>query len=79
MKLKIKYFAAMRDYCGKSEEVVDSQASTPQELLDEIMQRYTISLDRDSLKVAVNENYASFDTLLCEMDTIVYIPPVAGG
>lgn len=79
MKVKIKYFAAMRECCEKSEEILETNASNPQQLFEQICDLYPITLALDALKVAVNEEYVDFDTVLSEMDTVVFIPPVAGG
>ena len=79
MKVTIKYFAAMRECCEKSEETLQTDAKTPQQLFEQICTLYPITLAIDSLKVAVNESYVDFDTLLSDGDTVVFIPPVAGG
>jgi len=79
MKVNIKYFAAMRECCGKSQEILETDASNPQQLFEQICGVYPITLALDTLKVAVNEEYVDFDTPLSEMDTVVFIPPVAGG
>ena len=79
MKVTIKYFAAMRECCGKSEEILETQAINPKQLFGQICGLYPITLALDTLKVAVNEVYVDFDTPLSEMDTVVFIPPLAGG
>ncbi|PCJ18849.1 MAG: molybdopterin converting factor subunit 1 [Gammaproteobacteria bacterium] len=79
MKVTIKYFAAMRECCEKSEEILETDAETPQQLFEQICTLYPITLAMDTLKVAVNEFYVDFDTPLSDNDTVVFIPPVAGG
>ncbi|MBK22840.1 MAG: molybdopterin converting factor subunit 1 [Halobacteriovorax sp.] len=79
MKLKIKYFAAMREKAGVSEEILETNCKDALELLNELDKKYNFNLDRDHLKVAINEEYSSFDSSLKENDTLVFIPPVAGG
>ena len=79
MKVKIKYFAAMREATGKSSETMETQAITPLELLNDINDKYQLNFDEHNLKVAINEEYVSFTNSLSELDTIVFIPPVAGG
>jgi len=79
MRINIKYFAAMREQAGLSEEVVNTNAKTASELLLEVSKKYNFSLNRETLKVAINEEYSCFDTNLKEDDCIVFIPPVAGG
>ncbi|MBT3980812.1 MAG: MoaD/ThiS family protein [Bacteriovoracaceae bacterium] len=79
MKIKVKYFAMLRASAGKSEEELETTASTPSELFGELKERYNFKIDHHHLKVAINESYAPFDQSLCESDTVVFIPPVAGG
>ena len=79
MKVKIKYFASMREKCGKSDEVLDTNSINPRELFDEITNKYSLNININTLKVAINESYESFETKLQEMDVIAFIPPVAGG
>jgi len=79
MKLKIKYFAAMREKAGVSEEILETNCKDALELLNELDKKYNFNLERDHLKVAINEEYSSFDSSLKENDTLVFIPPVAGG
>ncbi|MBT6325393.1 MAG: MoaD/ThiS family protein [Bdellovibrionales bacterium] len=79
MKVNIMYFAAMREQAGKSEEIAETNAITPDQLFDEVYKKYNFSISKKNLKVAINDNYSSFQTKLSENDTVVFIPPVAGG
>lgn len=79
MKVKVLYYAAMRDFTGKTQEVFDTQATTALQLLEVLKDRYDILLQEDDMRVAVNENYVDFSHPLKEEDTVVFIPPVAGG
>lgn len=79
MKVKIKYFAAMREEAGLSEEVVDTVSRTVNELFDELNTKYGFKIEKGILKVAINEEYSNFSNEISELDTIVFIPPVAGG
>jgi molybdenum cofactor guanylyltransferase len=79
MKLKIQYFALMREQSGRSEETLETGASTPADLYEELKTRYGFSLPREQLKVAVNSEFASWSHRLTAGDAVVFIPPVAGG
>lgn len=69
----------MRETVGLSEEVLETNSTTAEEVLLEMMKKYRFDVKRANLKVAVNEEYVPFSTLLKENDTLVFIPPVAGG
>ncbi|MCO4756304.1 MAG: molybdopterin converting factor subunit 1 [Bacteriovoracaceae bacterium] len=79
MKIKVKYFAAMREQVGLSEELLETDAKTPGELLGILKQKHKFEIDESNLKVAINEEYMSFTSSIKELDTVVFIPPVAGG
>lgn len=79
MQLKIQYFALMREQSGRSEETVETLASTPADLYAELKARYGFTLPREQLKVAVNSEFAPWSRPLAAGDAVVFIPPVAGG
>ncbi|MBF0206960.1 MAG: MoaD/ThiS family protein [Oligoflexia bacterium] len=79
MRYLIKYFAVFRFKTNKDEEWVDSSAQNPMELFRELEQRYSFQGDLSTLRVAVNAQYSSFDAVLKDGDTVVFIPPISGG
>ena len=79
MKIQIEYFALLKDQSGLASESVDSTAATPSELYQELAERHSFSLPENALKVAVNEDFANWTDALNDGDTVVFIPPVAGG
>jgi molybdopterin-guanine dinucleotide biosynthesis protein A len=79
MKLRIQYFALMREQAGRSEETLETAAATPQDLYGELQSRYGFTLAREQLKVAVNSEFSDWSRPLAAGDAVVFIPPVAGG
>jgi len=79
MQLKIQYYALMREQAGRSEEMLETSASTPAGLYEELVARYGFTLSRDQLKVAVNSEFSDWSRKLNVGDAVVFIPPVAGG
>jgi molybdopterin-guanine dinucleotide biosynthesis protein A len=77
--LRIQYFAVLREQAGRSEEMIDSSASTPAELFEELRQRHRFQLAPTQLKVALNSEFSDWSVQLKHGDTVVFIPPVAGG
>lgn len=77
--IHIQYFALMREERGLSKESYDTDASNAQELFDELKQKYHFSLDADRLRVSINDQFENWNSALHENDSIVFIPPVAGG
>jgi len=77
--LKVQYYALFREQAGRSEEMLDTIAATPLELYRELQTRHHFQLTQQQLKVAVNSSFSDWHTALKSGDTVVFIPPVAGG
>ena len=75
----VQYYAQLREQAGASGEQFTTTAASLHELYDELRGRHSFSLPVDALKVAVNAQFSDWDRALHEGDTIVFIPPVAGG
>jgi molybdopterin-guanine dinucleotide biosynthesis protein A len=78
-ELRVQYFALLREQAGRRDETVTTRASTPRELFTELTTRHRFTLTPDHLKVAVNAEFADWSRRLNAGDTVVFIPPVAGG
>lgn len=79
MKVKVRYFAQLRDAAGAATEDVVGEFRTAAELWDHLSGRYDFPLGRDDLRVSVNAAYAPFTTTLRDGDEVAFIPPVSGG
>ena len=81
MKVRLLFFAVLRDITGKSETEVSLPAGTRAgEVWQSLRRDHTAlaSYEKPPM-IAINENYATPDTPLHEGDELVFIPPVAGG
>ena len=79
VQLTIQYFALLREQAGRSEETLQTSAATPADLFAELNARYGFTLAQEQLKVAVNAEFAEWSHRLRGGDSVVFIPPVAGG
>jgi molybdopterin-guanine dinucleotide biosynthesis protein A len=77
--VRVQYYAILREQAGRSEETLDTSAGTPAELYAELRKRHPFQLGPAQLKVALNSEVGDWQTPLKHGDTVVYIPPVAGG
>ena len=75
----VQYFALLREQAGCSAETVRRTARTPAELYAELASRHPFTLPKDMLKVAINAEFGDWMQPLADGDTVVFIPPVAGG
>jgi molybdopterin-guanine dinucleotide biosynthesis protein A len=78
-KIRVQYFALLREQAGRSNESLVTTARTPRELYDELKARYPFTLGADMLRVAVNTEFGDWSQPLSDGDAVVFIPPVAGG
>jgi molybdopterin-guanine dinucleotide biosynthesis protein A len=78
-ELRVQYFALLREQAGRRDEAVSTRAATPRELYAELAGRHKFTLGAEHLKVAVNTEFSDWSRPLAAGDTVVFIPPVAGG
>ena len=80
MKVKLLFFAVLRDIAGKRDDVVDLPEGTR---AAEVWQRFRAQhrelRDYAQPMTAINESYADDDQVLRDGDELAFIPPVAGG
>jgi molybdenum cofactor guanylyltransferase len=77
--IRVQYYAILREQAGRSEETLDTFAATAADLYDELRTRRSFQLSPAQLKVALNSEFSDWRTPLRHGDTVVFIPPVAGG
>lgn len=81
MKVRLLFFAVLRDVAGKEREELNVPEGTrARDVWESLRQQYRDLADyRQPPLAAINEEYASPDTPLREGDELAFIPPVAGG
>jgi len=80
MKIKLLAFGISRDILGGAEKEFEWEGEqTVLGLKKALMDAYPDFLDLASLRIAVNEAYATDEQTIQATDEIVLIPPVSGG
>ncbi len=80
MNLQILLFGISTDLVGTTNLSFSlSPNSSVLELKSELLNQYPQLSQINSYAIAVNESYASDDTVLKENDVVAIIPPVSGG
>lgn len=82
MRLRVLYFAALRDLVQCDEESVDAPADvTTVDAFAQWIERHHAPLAGRlvAVRMARNERFARGDEVLAEGDVLALIPPVAGG
>jgi molybdopterin converting factor subunit 1 len=78
-RIRVEYFALLRERAGVNEETLETDATTPSQLYAQLAQRHGFDLDPAHLKVAINAQFRDWSAPLRDGDAVVFIPPVAGG
>lgn len=82
MPLTVLYFARLRESLGLAQEEIAPQANVG-ELLDLLRARSAVwqdaLKDSSSVRVAVNQDLATRETVLKDGDEVALFPPVTGG
>jgi len=81
MKIRLLYFAVLRDIAGRSEDLVELPEGTRAADVWQRLRDEHAAL-RDYIQppmIAVNESYVNADEPLHDGDELAFIPPVAGG
>ena len=78
-QIRVRYFAFLREERGCSEETVVTAALTAGELYDELRAAHGFTLPQARLRAALNDAFVPWAQPLAEGDSLVFIPPVAGG
>lgn len=82
MRVKMLYFAAVRDLCTCAEESLELPPGVERvsELCSHLEARYPALAGRlEAVRFAVNETFVARDLAIADGDVVAVIPPVAGG
>ena len=77
--IHVHYYALLREERGLNQETVQTKAATASELYQELKEKHHLKLSINLLKIAVNNEFTDWQRKLNAGDTVVFLPPVAGG
>ena len=81
MKVRLLFFAVLRDIAGTDErELSLSEGTTASDVWESLRRSYAkLAEYAQPPMIAINESYALPDAVLRDGDELAFIPPVAGG
>ena len=80
MRITVLYFASLADKAQQGQQQLDlADNLSLSELYARLKQQHGFELDTAKVRVAINDEFASWDDAINDGDTIAFIPPVAGG
>ena len=79
MRVRVLYFASLRDAAGCSEEMLDVSTVSIAQLYDDARARHGFAFPRERLRVAIDGAFSNWNAALHDGAEIAFIPPVSGG
>ncbi len=81
MKVRLLFFAVLRDIAGSDEQVLAvDEGTTARDVWESLRRTYAkLGAYTQPPMIAINESYAAPDAVLRDGDELAFIPPVAGG
>lgn len=77
MSIKVLYFASLKELLGRGEELVnDEGVSTVADIWQRVSEGASVS---QQVLIAVNQEYATLETVVASGDEVAFFPPVTGG
>ena len=81
--IEVLYFAWLRERIGTNRERVETSAATVRDLIADLIARdeaHALAVaDLKSLRVALDQQLASFDAPLAGVREVAFFPPMTGG
>jgi len=75
MSIQVKFFASLKERLNLDDHAIDNAATA-----GEVWDITTKHADRpDNVLVAINLEYAQFDSAVQDGDEVAFFPPVTGG
>lgn len=78
-RLRLLYFASLRDAAGMAGETVESDAVDLRALYEAQRRRHGFALPVERLRVAVDGAFVRWDDAVGDGSEVAFIPPVSGG
>src|SRR5258708_12820297 len=79
--VRARFFARLREQAGTDSESVEvERGSTVADVYDALRKAHpALDPNRESVRVAVNQEFGDWDVIVAAGDEIAFIPPVSGG
>jgi len=79
VKVKVLYFASLRDAAGCETEEVSTASADARGVYAELRRRHGFTLLPERIRIAVNGEFSGWERMLADGDEVAFLPPVSGG
>jgi molybdopterin synthase sulfur carrier subunit len=79
--VRVRFFARLREQAGTEIEVLEVAPGSSVVQIYEAMRRKhpALEADRESVRGAINQEFADWTAIVSNGDEVAFIPPVSGG
>lgn len=77
--IKVLFFGQLTDYWNPSKFSITTQFETVEDLYQELLKSAKEEPFKKNIKVAINEEFADWNSTINDQDTIAFLPPASGG
>jgi molybdopterin synthase sulfur carrier subunit len=78
--VRVRFFARLRELAGHETVPIQvAPGSRLQDVYDTLSGRYAALPPRESVRAALNQEFADWSTVVADGDEVAFIPPVSGG
>jgi molybdopterin converting factor subunit 1 len=79
--VRLRYFARLRELAGTDSETLDDVpvGSTLGDVYAGLKRIHPALPDRDTVRVAINQEFSDWNSTVSQGDEVAFIPPVSGG
>ncbi len=79
INIKILFFGKLKDTWKTSKLNYQTSSKTTEDLYQELLTKAIGEPHKDSIKVAINDEFVNWSSPLNNGDTVAFLPPASGG
>ncbi|HHL31951.1 MAG TPA: hypothetical protein ENJ41_05135 [Oceanospirillales bacterium] len=79
INIEILFFGKLKEIWGTKQIHMQTDCQTIESLYQELLKKLPEQPHKDSIKVAINDEFASWNSAIHENDSIAFLPPASGG
>jgi molybdopterin converting factor subunit 1 len=78
-KLQILFFGKLKENWGTSQLTIETDCNEIESLYTELLKSSIEIPHKASIKVAINDEFVNWNSIINDNDTIAFLPPASGG
>lgn len=78
-KLEILFFGKLKETWNTNKLTIETTTSNVEELYQELLKDIVLPPHKPSIKVAINDEFVTWESETTSNDTIAFLPPASGG